>query len=101
MEMQVEVTSRETIKPSSPMPHHLKTFNLKSLSEALARFYLLSGWLDENNLHIDCNDAGVLYVEARVDCLLLEFVEKTDIRLLDKFLPLHGVSTVPVEEAFL
>ncbi|KAK3414563.1 hypothetical protein EUGRSUZ_H00427 [Eucalyptus grandis] len=139
MEMRVEVTSRETMKPSSPTPHGLKTFNLclldqmtrmyyasvvffypsdptrdlpvkidhisctlkKSLAEALTRFYPLSGRLSKNNLYIDCNDAGVLYVEARVDCSLSEFAKKPEIRLLDKFLPLHGVSTGPEEEAFL
>ncbi|XP_039154821.1 salutaridinol 7-O-acetyltransferase [Eucalyptus grandis] len=139
MEMLVEVISREAVKPSSPTPHHLKTFNLclldqmtpayytpmmffypvhkprglsltvecisstlkKSLSEALARFYPLAGRLDRNNLHIDCNDAGILYVEAQVRGSLSEFLKKPEIGLLDEFLPLRGLSTTPEEESVL
>ncbi|KAK2631864.1 hypothetical protein EUGRSUZ_L02347 [Eucalyptus grandis] len=125
MEMLVEVTSREAVKPSSPAPHHLKTFNLCLLDQmtlayytpmvffypvhkprglsltALARFYPLAGRLDKNNLHIDCNDTGILYVEAQVCGSLSEFLKKPKIVLLDEFLPLHGLSTVSQEEAVL
>ncbi|MCL7051377.1 hypothetical protein MKW94_024237 [Papaver nudicaule] len=31
--MEVEIISKETIKPSIPTPHHLKTFNLSSLDQ--------------------------------------------------------------------
>ncbi|KAI3864750.1 hypothetical protein MKX03_022961 [Papaver bracteatum] len=31
--MKVEVVSRETLKPSSPTPHHLKSFNLSQLDQ--------------------------------------------------------------------
>ncbi|KAL3724410.1 hypothetical protein ACJRO7_029562 [Eucalyptus globulus] len=137
--VEIEVTSREAIKPSSPTPHHLKTFDLclldqmtlmyyapvvffyptdqfcnpslpierapstlkESLPEALARFYPLAGRLNRNNLRVDCNDAGILYVEARACGSLLEFIESPDIGLLDEFLPLHGLAPEPHEEAFL
>ncbi|KAK3414561.1 hypothetical protein EUGRSUZ_H00425 [Eucalyptus grandis] len=137
--VEIEVTSREAIKPSSPTPHHLKTFDLclldqmtlmyyapvvffyptdqfctpslpierapstlkESLPEALARFYPLAGRLNRNNLCVDCNDAGILYVEARACGSLLEFIESPDIGLLDEFLPLHGLAPEPHEEAFL
>ncbi|OVA01967.1 Transferase [Macleaya cordata] len=93
--MKVEVVSRETIKPSSPTPHHLRTFNLsfldqiapptidgdhnenyksrrcdvmkKSLSESLTRFYPLAGRIkDDDDSSVDCNDDGVDYLEAKV-----------------------------------
>ncbi|KAG9128909.1 hypothetical protein Leryth_009663 [Lithospermum erythrorhizon] len=46
---------------------HLK----HSLSETLVRFYPLAG--EVNDLHIDCNDTGVYYVESLVHKSIAEF----------------------------
>ncbi|XP_076898539.1 akuammiline synthase 1-like [Bidens hawaiensis] len=99
------ITSRETIKPSSPTPSHLRTYNLsmvdqcmshvymplilfypnnencsltahekaremkKSLSESLTRYYPLAGRLiTPTTPYIDCNDEGIVFVEAKHDC---------------------------------
>ncbi|KAK3023920.1 hypothetical protein RJ639_043463 [Escallonia herrerae] len=121
MKMDVQILSRETIKPSSPTPHHLKTFKLslfdqlapvlyiplslfypskighqspsqtltglkKSLAETLTRFYPLAGRI-KDPISIDCNDEGVLFSEARVNCKLSKFLEEIDTGSLRKFLP--------------
>ncbi|XP_059451829.1 BAHD acyltransferase At5g47980-like [Corylus avellana] len=115
--MQVRIISRETIKPSSPTPSHLKTleFSLfdqiapkayfptilfyptndgpvklaqlkKSLSEALSRFYPLSG-REKDQFCVDCNDEGASYSEALVDYNMLEFLQPPKIDLLNHLLP--------------
>ena len=123
MKVHIEVIHNETIKPSSPTPHHLRHYKLsfldqisppvfmplvlfypkedctnltnsseqsnrikKSLSDALTRFYPLAGRV-KSNLYIDCNDEGVYYVEAKVDCQLHEFLEDPIPAELNKFLP--------------
>ncbi|KAK2979326.1 hypothetical protein RJ640_013290 [Escallonia rubra] len=119
--MDVQILSRETIKPSSPTPHHLKNFKLslldqimpefyipltlfyptkighlspsqtltglkKSLAETLTRFYPLAGRI-KDSIYIDCNDEGVLFSVARVNCKLSKFLEEIDTGSLNKFLP--------------
>ncbi|XP_059452140.1 stemmadenine O-acetyltransferase-like [Corylus avellana] len=119
--MQVRIISRETIKPSSPTPSHLKTlkFSLfdqiapktyiptilfyptndgllrlsqisshlkKSLSEALTRFYPLSG-RKKDNFSMECDDQGASYSEALVDYNMSEFLDPPKIDLLNQLLP--------------
>ncbi|XP_054785342.1 stemmadenine O-acetyltransferase-like [Prosopis cineraria] len=64
-----------------------------SLSEVLTLYYPLSGRIKGNksNLFVDCNDEGVLYLEARVPSKLSDFLEKNDnqqLREIKGFLPL-------------
>ncbi|KAF2293219.1 hypothetical protein GH714_040558 [Hevea brasiliensis] len=118
----VSITSRETIKPSSPTPQNLKCFKLslldqlapaayvpmilyyaptadsnlknqenidllkKSLSQTLTLFYPLAGRVKEN-LFIECNDGGVDFIEARVNCTLLDILRRPEADDLDRFLP--------------
>jgi shikimate O-hydroxycinnamoyltransferase len=119
--MQVRIISRETIKPSSPTPSHLKTlkFSLfdqiapksyipailfystndgllkhaqissqlkKSLSEALTRFYPLSG-REKDQFSIQCNDEGASYSEALVDYNMSDFLDPPKMDLLNQLLP--------------
>ncbi|XP_041011357.1 stemmadenine O-acetyltransferase-like [Juglans microcarpa x Juglans regia] len=58
----------------------------KSLSEALVLFYPLAGRV-KDNYHVECNDGGVHYVEAKVNCTLSEFLEDPNPSELIKFLP--------------
>jgi len=116
--MQVRIISRETIKPSSPTPSHLKTlkFSLfdqiapksyipailfystndgllkhaqissqlkKSLSEALTRFYPLSG-REKDQFSIQCNDEGASYSEALVDYNMSDFLDPPKMDLLNQ-----------------
>ncbi|KAL8223809.1 hypothetical protein R6Q57_019284 [Mikania cordata] len=102
------IITRETIKPSSPTPSHLLTYNLsemdllspklfmpvvlfyrpnnggnaeekaimlkKSLSQSLTRYYPFAGRLPSPaSPYVDCNDEGVLFLEARSDTQLDTF----------------------------
>ncbi|KAK1421036.1 hypothetical protein QVD17_23089 [Tagetes erecta] len=104
------IFSREIIKPSSPTPSHLKTYNLsqldqfvphvytplilfypnnktctltaddkarelkKSLSQSLTRYYPFAGRLHTPTAtYVDCNDEGVVFVEAKNDTHLSKF----------------------------
>ncbi|KAL3751844.1 hypothetical protein ACJRO7_012645 [Eucalyptus globulus] len=58
----------------------------RSLAEALTRFYPLAGRV-RDNLYIDCNDEGALYVEARVRCKLSDILENPVPQVLNRFLP--------------
>lgn len=58
----------------------------KSLSECLTRFYPLAGRI-KDDVHVDCNDEGVPYMEAKVKCSLSEFLEDPDPAENIKFLP--------------
>ncbi|KAG6713759.1 hypothetical protein I3842_05G170000 [Carya illinoinensis] len=58
----------------------------KSLSEALALFYPLAGRVKDNSF-IECNDEGVHYVEAKVNCTLSKFLEDPNPSEKIKFLP--------------
>ncbi|GER46631.1 HXXXD-type acyl-transferase family protein [Striga asiatica] len=124
--MDVQILSKETIKPFTPTPHHLKTFKpsfidqtsvpfyipltvfyetqpdpedrptthnrLKSsLSKTLNRYYPLAGRI-KGMFSVECNDKGVSYTEAKTNFALSEFLEKPDLNLLNKFLPVEANS---------
>ncbi|KAK4353614.1 hypothetical protein RND71_025808 [Anisodus tanguticus] len=61
----------------------------KSLSKTLTLFYPLAGELSsEDPTFVDCNDNGVLYVEAHVKNVQFdEFLQNPDLSQLIKFLP--------------
>nr|GEW40748.1 putative reverse transcriptase domain-containing protein [Tanacetum cinerariifolium] len=58
----------------------------QSMSETLTRFYPFAGKYT-NDIHIDCNDEGVYYVEAKVDGDLSSFLAKPDYKLIPSLLP--------------
>ena len=58
----------------------------KSLSDALNLHYPYAGRI-KNNLYVDDFCAGVLYLEARVNCRMSEFFKLRDTELLDEFVP--------------
>ncbi|XP_059451842.1 BAHD acyltransferase At5g47980-like [Corylus avellana] len=58
----------------------------KSLSEALSRFYPLSG-REKDQFCVDCNDEGVPYLEALVDYKLSDFLQPPKIDFLNHLLP--------------
>ncbi|KAK8655519.1 hypothetical protein V6N13_108094 [Hibiscus sabdariffa] len=129
MEFRVETFRTESIKPSSPTPLHLRSFELsildqmtpafyiplifwytgnaaadensleaeeishrlkKSLSETLTRFYPFAGRI--NGCLVDCNDDGVDYIEARVNCVLRDILNPPDGEFLREFLPIQWES---------
>ncbi|KAF8040713.1 hypothetical protein BT93_B2824 [Corymbia citriodora subsp. variegata] len=69
------------------MPLDEKRSRIKrSFAEALAKFYPLAGRV-RDNLYVDCNDEGALYVEARVRCELSDILENPVPRVMNRFLP--------------
>ena len=58
----------------------------KSLSDVLKCYYPLTGCV-KDNLIVDCNDEGVLYLEAQVKCQLSNIVADPNLVELKKFLP--------------
>ncbi|KDP38750.1 hypothetical protein JCGZ_04103 [Jatropha curcas] len=62
--------------------------NLKtSLSKTLTLFYPLAGEL-KNNSFIECNDYGVEYIEAQVDCSMMELFQNPENYLLENLFPI-------------
>nr|XP_016461732.1 PREDICTED: vinorine synthase-like [Nicotiana tabacum] len=61
--------------------------NLKNaLSETLTLFYPLAGELKEGSTFVDCNDTGVVYVEAQAKTCLSYFLENPDLSQLKKLM---------------
>ncbi|KAL9261728.1 Stemmadenine O-acetyltransferase-like protein [Drosera capensis] len=125
---EVYIDSRKAIKPSTSTPNDKKTYKLcfmdqfmppyypaviyfyqitdgatklpqlkESLSQALTTFYPFAGRIKDNTA-IDCNDEGIPYFEARVDCCMREFLKEADLQLLQYFLPCKKVPTEPMTE---
>ncbi|PHU29325.1 hypothetical protein BC332_01418 [Capsicum chinense] len=117
--MNVKVLSKECIKPSVPTPQHLRSYKLsfldqftlcsyipiilfyngnhdhddiqkKSPSETRSYCHPLAGRFKDNVHSIECNDEGILYVEAQANFDLSTFLENPDIPFLNKFLPCKG-----------
>ncbi|WCJ42217.1 HXXXD-type acyl-transferase family protein [Euphorbia peplus] len=116
--MKVEIISTETIKPFSssdhardfklclldelappsyvpvllfypPPPGDAVSDKLKSsLSETLARFRPLAGKL-KGYITFDCNDEGVLFVEAQVNTGASEIINNPQTEMLHQLLPFH------------
>ncbi|XP_059644671.1 stemmadenine O-acetyltransferase-like [Cornus florida] len=74
----------------------------QSLSDTLTRFYPLAGRI-KNDACIDCNDAGVEYVEAQVHAQLSHVIENPNIENLKQYLPIepYGTSAAMGREAVL
>ncbi|XP_022135273.1 vinorine synthase-like [Momordica charantia] len=70
----------------------------KSLSEILTLFYPFAGTLSTEGYSVDCNDKGVEYSEARVDCKLLEVVESPDFKVLHRLLPFEPYANLAEPE---
>ncbi|KAH9615551.1 hypothetical protein KSS87_013948 [Heliosperma pusillum] len=117
-EPDVKIISTETVKPSTPTPPHLRTFNLSmidqisvaihvssllfynptsvtqrpditglklALSQTLAHFYPLAGRCKDNSTII-CNDEGIPFIEAHVNCSLSAVLSSPQkLELLGKF----------------
>ncbi|XP_055959800.1 stemmadenine O-acetyltransferase-like [Mercurialis annua] len=119
MKLEVDFISQELIKPLSPTPEHLRRLHLsfldqvqspvcmpivlfysknsnsercivlkKSLSKALTMFYPLAGRIN-NDTFIDCNDEGVLFVEAQVNCQLSDILPNYNPSDSNKLIPLQ------------
>ncbi|KAG7655402.1 unnamed protein product [Arabidopsis thaliana] len=128
MEKNVEILSREIVKPSSPTPDDKRILNLslldilsspmytgallfyaadpqnllgfsteetslklkKSLSKTLPIFYPLAGRIIGS--FVKCNDEGAVFIEARVDHLLSEFLKCPVPESLELLIPAEAKS---------
>ncbi|KAH8495460.1 hypothetical protein H0E87_018584 [Populus deltoides] len=70
---------RETIKPSSPTPLHLRSLKLSLLDQFMPA--------DSDNSSIECDDHGAEYIEARIQCILSDILKKPDTEVLKQLLP--------------
>ncbi|CAA0828584.1 HXXXD-type acyl-transferase family protein [Striga hermonthica] len=62
----------------------------RSLSEALVRFYPLAGRM-RGQASVECNDAGILYIEARAEGKnISDIVKSMDSRDLDRLVPFES-----------
>ncbi|RXH79838.1 hypothetical protein DVH24_040985 [Malus domestica] len=100
--MNIEITKKETTKPSSPTPHSLKSFkehmviwffctptmSMRNHSGNLNPGQPLAGRI-KDNIFIDCNDEGAVYLEALVNSLLSSFLDQPDFDFLELFLPIE------------
>ncbi|CAI9264072.1 unnamed protein product [Lactuca saligna] len=125
MAFNVEITATHIIKPSSSTHDHLKTHDLSlldqlspsvyppiiffydpkpnsnlaprlktSLSRVLSSFYPYAGRVN-GDVFVDCNDAGIPYSEATVDCSLSYVLQQYDLNLMKQFVPLTEESENP------
>ncbi|KDP30966.1 hypothetical protein JCGZ_11342 [Jatropha curcas] len=58
----------------------------KSLSQTLTKFYPLAGRVKQN-LFIECNDQGIDFIEAKLNCSLSDILRRPEAHILDRFLP--------------
>ncbi|KAI6690651.1 hypothetical protein NL676_027479 [Syzygium grande] len=58
----------------------------QSASQALPEFYLFAGKI-KDDLYIDCNDDGIYYAEAKVDCSLSDVLARPNAKVIGKLLP--------------
>lgn len=79
-------------------PSHFLPRLKQALSETLAKFYPLAGRI-KDNFSVDCNDEGVLYMEARSDLPLQEFLKEPRVESLGRFLPRKTTCEEPLTEA--
>ncbi|WOG81731.1 hypothetical protein DCAR_0100882 [Daucus carota subsp. sativus] len=65
----------------------------KSLSQALARFYPLAGRFVRDGFYVNCNDEGVLYVEAEADLELDEFlgIARKNVERVNDLVPWNSI----------
>ncbi|KAK2997166.1 hypothetical protein RJ639_025200 [Escallonia herrerae] len=135
---EVEVISKENIKPASLTHLHLRKYKLsgldqlfnhlyaplvfyypnsenvasenvihersqrlkQSLSETLTRFYPFAGRI-KDELHIECNDDRVYYVQTRVKDRPSDFLSQPDNKLIHKLLPYDPNSMSSNSETYL
>nr|XP_043611420.1 acyltransferase Pun1-like [Erigeron canadensis] len=119
--MMIYTISRELIKPASPTPFHLRSYNLspldqlapemnvpvvffypnngnctlektmvlkKSLSQSLTQYYPCAGRLHSpKSASVNCNDKGVLFVQAKNEAQMDAFHDSEHIDTLDQLFP--------------
>ncbi|KAK7279638.1 hypothetical protein RJT34_24694 [Clitoria ternatea] len=73
-------------KQGFPEPSHMCAQLKKSLSETLTIFYPVAGRRKDHTF-ITCNDEGALYLEAKVNRNMVEFLTPPKLKFINKLLP--------------
>ncbi|XP_074356216.1 limonoid 21-O-acetyltransferse-like [Apium graveolens] len=108
MALDIEVLSKQSIKPSVPTPQHLKKYTLSFLDQIIPHvfvplifYYTIDIDQAQNNLtsnhlkkslsetHVDCNDEGALYVEAQTNYNLQDIIRDPIPNELINLIPLE------------
>ncbi|CDP16265.1 unnamed protein product [Coffea canephora] len=71
----------------------------ESLSKTLVAFYPQAGKI-KDNLHIECNDDGVYYVETRTNIGMLDFLRKPENEFMNQLCPFHPDSTELLSKSY-
>ncbi|WMV38668.1 hypothetical protein MTR67_032053 [Solanum verrucosum] len=59
--------------PTLPVDRtHISTILENSLSRALTSYYPLAGTIRDDGLHVECNDVGAKFLQAKIDCPMSE-----------------------------
>ncbi|GKB10917.1 transferase, chloramphenicol acetyltransferase-like domain protein, partial [Tanacetum coccineum] len=84
----IRVMSIQNVKPDRLKPDALRSYKLSAFDQIMTPCYVPFIFFYRNNnpfagkytndIHIDCNDEGVYYVETQVDCDLSSFLAKPD-----------------------
>ncbi|KAL0380185.1 UNVERIFIED_CONTAM: Tabersonine-19-hydroxy-O-acetyltransferase [Sesamum angustifolium] len=72
-----------------------------SMSDALIQFYPLAGRILEGQPLVDCNDEGILYIEATADGKISDIVRSPDTRTLDNLIPFKSNGSISNAEELL
>lgn len=91
-----------------PISNPESSFNLpetltrlkSSLSETLTLYYPFSGRA-KNNIYIHDFDTGIPFIEAQVNCGMLEFLKHHETELLNRFVPLHPLCKETGDDSLL
>ncbi|KAF1002981.1 acetyl-CoA-benzylalcohol acetyltransferase-like [Apium graveolens] len=69
--------------------HEIRKHLINSLSQALTKFYPFAGRFVQDGFYVDCNDEGVLYVEAEIDLELDAFlgIARKNVELVNDLVP--------------
>lgn len=74
--------------PTLPVePTQISTILESSLSRALTSYYPLAGTIRDDDLHVECNDVGAKFLEAKIDCSMSEIFNHNSTEAEDLVFP--------------
>ncbi|KAG5596372.1 hypothetical protein H5410_037604 [Solanum commersonii] len=74
--------------PTLPVdPTHISTILENSLSRALTSYYPLAGTIRDDGLHVECNDVGAKFLEAKIDCPMSEIFNRNSAKAEELIFP--------------
>ncbi|KAF8005852.1 hypothetical protein BT93_K0206 [Corymbia citriodora subsp. variegata] len=89
--IKVEIKSKATIGPSSPIPQRLRSLKLSLLDQLSSRVF-------RENQFVECNDCGAKFIEAEANCPLSEILRLLKVELLDQLLPFdYHIARLPTK----